>query len=183
MHQKKYILSKLEKRGLLTGRGSWKLPMVPEGKTPPMDKTTAEYATALKKAQEEVGTLMWLAIKTRADIAATVSVASSLQSKNPTEALDVVAGVWRYLAMTWNEVSVLGSHEKSEDLRLEIATDASLSPGGDKSRSGVVISLNSIPVHWSSSKQSLTALSSCESEISAAAVSYTHLTLPTILLV
>eukprot|EP00975_Prorocentrum_lima_P011818 2513739-Prorocentrum_lima.AAC.1 len=45
----------------------------------------------------------------------------------------------------------------------------------DRSITGVVVTLCRVVVHWASAKQSLTALSFCE-----AAVSYTHLTLPTI---
>ena len=104
MHQKKYILSKLHKRDLLVGKGSWKLPTVKEGKEPPMDKNSSEYVQSLKQAQEEIGTLMWLSIKTRADLLAIVSIAASIQSRDPTEALRIAKGCWRYLAMTWNEV-------------------------------------------------------------------------------
>ena len=68
--------------------------------------------------------------------------------------------------MTWNEVAVIESN-KDEEWRLEITTDASHAPGGDRSRTGVVILLGGVVLHWHSGKQTLTAMSTCESEIEA----------------
>ena len=69
--------------------------------------------------------------------------------------------------MTWNEVVKIEPAGSWNDLNLEIAYDASFAPGGDRSRSGVVISLNGQVVHHASNKQSLTSVSSCEAEINA----------------
>ena len=52
-------------------------------------------------------------------------------------------------------------------LQMLVSTDASHSPGGGVSRTGVVLKVNGIVVHWASHRQSLTTLSSCESEIVA----------------
>ena len=52
-------------------------------------------------------------------------------------------------------------------LEMLVSTDASHSPGGGVSRTGVVILVNGIVVHWVSHRQSMTSLSSCESEIIA----------------
>ena len=48
-----------------------------------------------------------------------------------------------------------------------IASDASFAPGGGKSRTGVVVMVNDIIVHWLTGRQDRTALSTCESEILA----------------
>ena len=53
------------------------------------------------------------------------------------------------------------------DIHLETFTDASFAPGGAKSRSGVVIMMNGHVVHWTSKKQSIVTLSTCESEMLA----------------
>ena len=166
MHQKKYILSKLNKRGLLQGKGKWTLPVMDEGKSLPVLVKDRTYHKMLKKCQEEIGTLMWLGIKTRPDIMTSVSVSASMQTKDPSQTLEFVEGVWKYLAMTWNEVAVIESN-KDEEWRLEITTDASHAPGGDRSRTGVVILLGGVVLHWHSGKQTLTAMSTCESEIEA----------------
>ena len=138
-----------------------------EGKIMPVTKDK-EYAKRLKMCQEEVGTLMWLGIKTREDILTSVSIAASMQTKNPEMTLKYVDGIWKYLAMTWNETKVIRLDETA--WRLEITTDASHAPGGDRSRSGVVILLGGVVIHCHSSKQSITAISTCESEIEASHV-------------
>eukprot|EP00975_Prorocentrum_lima_P023749 4997891-Prorocentrum_lima.AAC.1 len=43
-----------------------------------------------------------------------------------------------------------------------ISADASFAPGGERSRTGVVVQVFGVLVHSTSVKQSLTTLSSCE---------------------
>ena len=56
---------------------------------------------------------------------------------------------------------------KDERMILNISTDASHSPGGNVSRTGVVVTLNEKVIHWATNRESCTALSSCVSEILA----------------
>ena len=148
------------------GDGKAVLPQPPEGRVEPQDKTTKEYAADLAEAQKEVGTLQWLAIKTRPDIAASCSAAASLTCGCPKACIQMCIGIWKYVAATWHyKIIVSASDEGSWTLL--IATDASLGPGGGRSRSGVVVLLNGVPVHWASTRQSMTALSSCEAEVIA----------------
>ena len=67
LHQHQYILTKLRDRNLLEGRGKWSLPVSQEGKLEPEEKND-EFPGKKKLAQIEVGTLMWLTVKTRPDI-------------------------------------------------------------------------------------------------------------------
>ena len=67
--------------------------------------------------------------------------------------------------MTWDVVNVI--KPTAGPLELEITTDASLAPGGDRSRTGVVVSVNGVVLCWQSTRQSIVAISSCESEINA----------------
>ena len=99
LHQQNYILSKLAKRGLLSGKSRPSLPVICEGQSPPVDKN-AEYLVSLKRAQEEVGTLQWLAIKSRPDIAAAISMLASMQSRDPDQVVKLTTEVWRFLAGT-----------------------------------------------------------------------------------
>ena len=48
-----------------------------------------------------------------------------------------------------------------------VATDASFAPGGSKSRTGIIVMVNNIIVHWMTGRQDRTALSTCEAEIMA----------------
>ena len=66
----------------------------------PEDKKDSEFETRKKQAQVEVGTLMWLTIKTRPDIGPVVGIAASHIAHNPGESLRLCEGIWKYLAMT-----------------------------------------------------------------------------------
>ena len=48
-----------------------------------------------------------------------------------------------------------------------VATDASFAPGGGKSRSGIIVMVNDIIVHWMTSRQERVSLSTCEAELLA----------------
>ena len=50
---------------------------------------------------------------------------------------------------------------------MTIASDASFCPGGDRSRTGIVIKWMGAVVHWACKKLALATLSSCEAELSA----------------
>ena len=185
IHQKDYILAKLDKRQMLSGRytkGS--LPMVKEGMEPE-DRSTAEYIESVPQAQAEVGTLQWLAIKTRPDIAAITSILASLITRCPSEVVRVVGGVWKYLAATWNvtlNYKMMGSGQigdsqltaNQKEMKLTTLTDASFAPGGDRSRSGYCVYFGPHLIHWGSTKQQVTAMSSCEAELDAAIVGLKH---------
>ena len=44
----------------------------------------------------------WLAIKSRPDIAAVVSMLASMQSMDPDQVVKLTGDVWKYLAGTWD---------------------------------------------------------------------------------
>ena len=112
--------------------------------------------------------MQWLALKTRPDIAAITAICASTQSRNPWTAVCWAPEVWKYLKAT----SQLGMEMRPEtdrsDYDVKIAADASFSPGGDRSRSGVVIIVEGVVVHWASSKQSGNVMGAHEAELNAA---------------
>ena len=57
--------------------------------------------------------------------------------------------------------------EPNQKYYLDAYTDASFAPGGDRSRTGVALALNGYIIHWTSNKQSIVAVSSCEAELNA----------------
>eukprot|EP00975_Prorocentrum_lima_P065299 12902680-Prorocentrum_lima.AAC.1 len=60
----------MQKRGLMAPNfGKESLPEPREGQYQQEDKETPQYKDELKKAQMEVGSLQWLAQKTRPDVA------------------------------------------------------------------------------------------------------------------
>eukprot|EP00974_Lingulodinium_polyedra_P031189 3001099-Lingulodinium_polyedra.AAC.1 len=79
LHQHDYVQSKLNNRAMTKGRPN--LPEVGEGhacSVSQMYKKTKEYQIRLNSAQQEVGTLQWLALKTRPDIACITAIRASM---------------------------------------------------------------------------------------------------------
>ena len=172
MHQHAYILTKLDERNRLCGQGKACLPTPVEGKLFPEDEEP-EFETNKKEAQKEVGTIQWLSLKSRPDISTVTAIAASCIAHNPSEALRLCDGIWKYLGATWELRMFIKPSSSTQGsvglwpLELLVSTDASHSPGGGVSRTGVVIHVNGIVVHWASHRQSMMTLSSCESEIVA----------------
>ena len=138
LHQHEYLANKLRQRDIRCGRPA--LPEVEEGKEPPVShkvRAPSLYKATLKRAQEEVGSLQWLALKTRPDIAAITAICASLQTRNPELAIKYSKETWRYLYHNAN-VSIKLTPVPDE-FKVRISADASFSPGGDRSRTGVFI--------------------------------------------
>ena len=87
----------------------------------------------------------------------------------PTGGVDINQTYLALLGSHKNEVLMI-SLEKGDAERnfLTVASDASFCPGGDRSRSGIIIKWCGSTIHWLSKKQSMTTLSTCESELYAA---------------
>jgi hypothetical protein len=117
-----------------------------------------------------VGQIQYFAHIVRYDVAHAISRLGQY-SQNPTEgAYKALTRVIGYLAGTVN-FQLKGYVEGGPD-SIEVYCDSD--HGGDKhlttrSQSGVMITLNGVPVHWRSSRQPVTALSSAEAEIYALA--------------
>ena len=117
-----------------------------------------------------VGQIQYFAHIIRYDVAHAVSRLGQY-SQHPTEgAYKALQRVLGYLASTAN-FQLTGYVEGGPDT-IEIYSDSD--HGGDKhlttrSQSGVMITLNGVPVHWRSSRQPVTATSSAEAEIYALA--------------
>ena len=143
LHQHQYVLTKLRDRDLLEGHGKWNLPVTPEGKLVPEEKDEL-FPGRKKQAQKEVGTLMWLTIKTRPDIGPVVGTASSCIAHNPSETIRLCDGVWKYLAVTPDVGMILTQTCEDRDTRyvcggapqVLVATDASFAPGWGKEQVG-----------------------------------------------
>ena len=123
------------------------------------------FNQTLQEVQKEVGSLQWLALKTRLDIAAITAICASMMSRNPWQALVWTQEVWKYLAHTRTLYTVV-LPDQTHGVR--IASDASFAPGGDRSRTGAVILVSGVIVHWISQRQTEAAASAHEAELTAA---------------
>jgi transposase InsO family protein len=144
---------------------------------PALDKLTDS-----QRYMEITGTLMYAAISTRPDIAHAVHyLASHMQS--PTQRHMLAAErVLRYLAGSKEVGLVFGSRNgdavgdsrgRKAHVQVEVCAFADADWANDKgdrrSISGWVAKLNGDPVSWSSKKQRVVALSTCEAELYAEA--------------
>ena len=175
--QAKYVAQELRARGWLALKGSESLPVPSEGLAGPEIRDNA-FEANMKLAQKEAGTLMWIALRSRPDIAACLGIASTMITSRPSESLRLCKGIWRYLRCTWDKLlhySYGGDPGNSDqtgkdDLTVRIVSDASLAPGGARSRSGIALFLGNHLLSWKSQRQSIVAWSATESEIEATAI-------------
>jgi hypothetical protein len=138
--------------------------------------------TDRQRYMEMTGTLMYAAISTRPDIAHAVHyLASNMQS--PTERhMQAAERVFRYLAGTKEVGLVFGSRNgdtvgdsrgRKAQVQVDVCAfadaDWANDKGDRKSITGWVAKLNADPVSWSSKKQRVVALSTCEAELYAEA--------------
>jgi hypothetical protein len=133
-----------------------------------------------QRYMEMTGTLMYAAISTRPDIAHAVHyLASNMQA--PTQRhMQAAERVFRYLAGTKELGLVFGSRNgslvgDSRGRRAQVQVDVCAFSDADwandkgdrRSITGWVAKLNGDPVSWSSKKQRVVALSTCEAELYA----------------
>ena len=118
----------------------------------------------IKQAQKACGELLWLAQRSRPDIAYVVCAMSSLLSRAAPRCLQIALRLRSYLQRTKNLSLAL----RPVDDHLAVYTDSSFAPGGSKSHSGLVAVWLGAPVSWRSARQPFTCLSTAECELLAA---------------
>lgn len=126
-------------------------------------KTETEKAEAEKLPyQNLVGSLMYLAVSTRPDIAHAVSVLSQYNTNYGKEHWVAAKRVLRYLRSTES----IGLHYKKSDQKLTGFADADWGANLDDRRSytGYIFKLSNAAISWDSRKQRTVAMSSTEAE-------------------
>ena len=158
IHQRKYIEQILEIYGLKDAKGS-EIPMCTgyrkvQNSKPLQDNT---------KFQSIIGSLMYIAVSTRPDIIASVSILSR-KMKNPTETdMNEAKRIIKYLKHTINYRLKLG-YQETEELVGYADADWAESENDRKSNSGYLFKYNGSSISWASRKQTCVALSSTEAE-------------------
>ena len=130
----------------------------------------ADNPELFKRCQSCIGALLWLSTRTRSDLAYAVSRASQLLSKNIELCWSLCKRMLRYLVKHDDIGIVMTPFDDPEQVPpLESFTDASFSPTGGASQTGIIILWGGCPVLWRSTRQSMIAQSTAESELVALA--------------
>ena len=158
IHQTKFLEKLLREYGFHQAK-RMSVPMTASG----------EAGKALQQERpirEVIGSLLYAAMRSRPDIAFAVRVLASQQSK-PTDVLwNQITFLLRYLRGTTSYGLNYEREAKfDQEIKLEVYSDASFASEADrKSVSGYVVYMNGNVVEWSSKKQEIIALSTCEAE-------------------
>ena len=120
--------------------------------------------------------LLWLAGRSRADLAYSVGKCSQWATKSPGQVVEWSKQIFRYLKATkhlslvyGSEVPALGEFQQLQrsrsDTVFEVYADASHAPQGDKSQQCTIALWNGDLICWDASRQPFTALSSAQAEL------------------
>jgi hypothetical protein len=163
IHQTDYSRQILDRFGITAGNAA----KLPYDKKLVLKKREDQCPQAdLKRFQEMVGCLMWLATISRPDLAWVTSKLAQYSANPPQEAITACKTALRYLIGT-ADLGILYTKEGAAN-ELTGWTDSNWgdphSQDDSKSISGNVFTLANAPISWSSRKQRTTATSSTEAE-------------------
>lgn len=122
----------------------------------------------IQRYQEMIGSLMYLAFRTRPDILSSVLILARFQKAPTSYCHRATKRIMRYLKGTTNLGLLLTSGEPN--LIVFVDADYAADTKDRKSMSGFVTKLGSATVNWGSKKQCSVALSTCEAEYHAMSV-------------
>jgi hypothetical protein len=169
LSQEKYVKDVLVKFKMQECKGVTS-PLVPGRKLskemePQSPEEKAEMANVPYRSA--VGSIMYLMVSTRPDLAAAIGVLSRFLTNPGKEHWDAVKRVLRYLKQT---AGYALEFKKSESLELSGFCDSDWGGCEDSRRSttGYVFLMGGAAVAWNSKRQSAVALSTCEAEYMAA---------------
>ena len=164
LHQRAFVDSLLDKYGLsrLKGNASVQIDKLPQEAIP----SPAE----LKKLQTHSGEFNWLATRTRVDLSYYTSLLASALSKHKDWSLELAQKILRYLSSTRDQGITISCAGSLTDL--VVWSDAGFAGSDTRSQSGVVIAWGGSIITWRSSRQTVSALSTAEAELNAAALAW-----------
>lgn len=162
IHQQKYALEILDKFGMIDCK-----PAATPADTNLYLRNDKDDSVEQYPYRELIGSLMYLAIGTRPDIAFAVGYLSRFLDKYTNKHWSAAHRILRYIKATSNYGI---RYESISKLHLQVFSDSDFAgePETRKSTSGQLIKINGGAVVWASSKQHSVALSSTEAEFVAA---------------
>lgn len=134
-----------------------------------LQKNTVQASNIdIKEYQKQIGSLLYLALKTRPDITFDICNAARYMA-NPSKAhFKAINNIWRYLLANTNTGLILDCTGKNLYIKGYCDSDWGNNLDNRKSTSAYIFSLGNIglnnPISWNSQLQKTIALSSCEAE-------------------
>ena len=161
LSQEHYLKDVLRRRGV-EGKEWIPIPKVQDTEDEEM------CGEALKEAQGVIGEAMWVAGRTRPDVAYATGLLARLMHRRPRYTLKMAEHLLKYLNGTTTRC--LHYPKPMEDAglgKMTVATDASFAPEHEKFRSitGLIISHGSSTLQWLSTRQPFVTQSTCEAEL------------------
>ena len=155
-------------RELLNRHGHQQPRSTPAPKIEPEVEEEGKTAEEVKQAQQVVGELLWLSIRTRPDLSYIVAWMGRHVARAPKMVCQVSKHVLGYLQETLDYVLVYSScPEEGEGSLMEVValSDASHAPGGGRGCQGIMMMWGNAVVQWEARAQPFAALSSTEAEL------------------
>ena len=172
--QSSYIRDLLKRHDVKTEK-PYPMPKWDTEEPPEEDITSAQ----IKEAQMYVGELLWAAVRSRPDIAFSVSIMGQQVTKRPRWVVQLGKHVLGYLLSTRDHClhyrSEVGGYGPENTLQIprhndliEAYSDISFAPNGNRSYQGVIVTFAGAPIQWESNRQAFCTMSTAESELVAA---------------
>ena len=172
--QAKYVQSLLDKYPEIQGTTTCPYAKESDG----VETKPSPSLQNIRRAQALVGEILWLATRTRADLAYGVSRIGQLITRDCDQAIQRGEDMIRYLRATKNQELLYGcpgkGHGPGDQLPversfnlMEVFADASFCPGSDRSQSGIILMWGNAPIGWMSMRQACASLSTAEAELQA----------------
>ena len=136
----------------------------------PSDAEDIPTPEELTQLQSHSGAFNWLATRTRPDVSYWTSLLASASSRQCKWSQELAHKVLRYLAGA-PEQGMLMTATGSED-NFEVFSDAGFAGADTRSQNGLVILWGGSIITWRSSRAALSALSTAEAELCAAALAW-----------
>ena len=158
MTQRNYLQDLLSRN---LGAPPWqkrKIPMIADPDT--REDPPNHNLETTREAQRVVGELVWVATRTRPDLAFAITKLASLITKDPQLVIDLTKNVWHYLANTMDHG--LQFQNQLEDRQLNIYSDASF---GEISMGCHLVMWGSSLLLWKAGRQSVATASTAEAEL------------------
>ena len=155
------LLSKEEGEDLLKK----KVPITRDQAAIEIEDEEKKSAEDIRRAQREVGELLWVVTRSRPDLMYSVSRMGSNITRNPRKVSEIAAQVKGYLRGREDEGLCYQRRSEDEELLLECYSDSSFAPEGEESHGSFLILLDGMPIFWRSGCQALVTLSTAETEL------------------